>query len=103
MPKRSILTAAGFALVLQACITPYQIRSSANAAPKYTGKNVINPLATICAGGMMMDTLGESKVAEAIDKAVHQALDSKQIKSLAAGKMGMGTREVGDLIAKLVS
>jgi len=26
-----------------------------------------------------------------------------QIKSLAAGKMGMGTREVGDLIAKLVS
>jgi len=36
-------------------------------------------------------------------KAVHQALDFKQIKSLAAGKMGMGTREVGDLIAKLVS
>jgi hypothetical protein len=26
-----------------------------------------------------------------------------QIKSLAAGKMGMGTREVGDLIAKMVS
>jgi len=26
------------------------------SAPKYTGKNVINPLATICAGGMMMDT-----------------------------------------------
>jgi len=25
------------------------------------------------------------------------------IKSLAAGKMGMGTRQVGDLIAKLVS
>jgi isocitrate/isopropylmalate dehydrogenase len=73
------------------------------SAPKYTGKNVINPLATICAGGMMMDTLGEPKNAQAIDKAVHQALDSKQIKSLAAGKMGMGTREVGDLIAKMVS
>jgi hypothetical protein len=29
------------------------------SAPKYTGLNVINPLATICAGGMMMDTLGE--------------------------------------------
>jgi 3-isopropylmalate dehydrogenase len=52
---------------------------------------------------MMMDTLGEPQIAQAIDKAVHQALDSKQIKSLAAGKMGMGTREVGDLIAKLVS
>ena len=42
------------------------------SAPKYTGKNVINPLATICAGGMMMDTLGEPKIAQAIDKAVHQ-------------------------------
>jgi 3-isopropylmalate dehydrogenase len=29
------------------------------SAPKYTGMNIINPLATICAGGMMMDTLGE--------------------------------------------
>ena len=73
------------------------------SAPKYTGKNVINPLATICAGGMMMDTLGEPAIAQAIDKAVHDALASKQIKSLTAGKMGLGTREVGDLIAKLVS
>jgi isocitrate/isopropylmalate dehydrogenase len=44
------------------------------SAPKYTGKNVINPLATICAGGMMMDTLGEPAIAQAIDKAVHDAL-----------------------------
>ncbi len=73
------------------------------SAPKYTGKNVINPLATICAGGMTLDTLGKQKAAAAIDKAVHDALASKQIKSLAAGKMGMGTREVGDLIAKMVS
>jgi 3-isopropylmalate dehydrogenase len=73
------------------------------SAPKYTGKNVINPLATISAGGMMMDTLGEPAIAAAIDKAITDALASKQIKSLTAGKMGMGTREVGDLIAKLVS
>jgi 3-isopropylmalate dehydrogenase len=73
------------------------------SAPKYTGKNVINPLATICAGGMMLETLGEREAADAIDKAVHQALASKQIKSLAAGRMGMGTTQVGDLIAKLVS
>ena len=37
------------------------------------------------------------------DKAVHDALASGKIKSLSAGKMGMGTREVGDMIAKLVS
>src|SRR5512137_48968 len=73
------------------------------SAPKYTGQNVINPLAAICAGGMMMETLGEAEVGKAVDKAVHDALASKQIKSLAAGRMGMGTTQVGDLIAKLVS
>lgn len=72
------------------------------SAPKYTGKNVINPLATISAGGMMMEILGEEKISQAIDKAIATALESKKIKSLAAGKMGMGTTEVGDLIASLI-
>ncbi len=72
------------------------------SAPKYTGKNVINPLAAICAGGMMMETLGEENIAGAIDNAVLSALSAGKIKSLSAGKMGMGTREVGDLIASLV-
>jgi 3-isopropylmalate dehydrogenase len=72
------------------------------SAPKYTGKNVINPLAAICAGGMMLETLGETKAAAAIDKAVHDALASGTIKSLSAGKMGMGTSEVGDLVASML-
>lgn len=72
------------------------------SAPKYTGQNVINPLASICSGGMMMETLKEDGVAKAIDAAVTKALESGKIKSLAAGKMGMGTREIGDLIASLV-
>jgi 3-isopropylmalate dehydrogenase len=72
------------------------------SAPKYTGKNVINPLAAICAGGMMLETLGETKAAAAIDKAVHDALASGKIKSLSAGKMGMGTAEIGDLVAGMV-
>ncbi len=72
------------------------------SAPKYTGKNVINPLASICSGGMMMETLGEDAAAQAIDSAVYKALESGKIKSLAAGQMGMGTSEVGDLIASLV-
>jgi len=72
------------------------------SAPKYRGQNIINPLAAICAGGMMLDTLGEPAAAAAIDKAVSNALASGKIKSLAAGKMGMGTREVGDLIAKTI-
>jgi 3-isopropylmalate dehydrogenase len=73
------------------------------SAPKYTGQNVINPLAAICSGGMMLETLGEAKAAAAIDAAVNSALASGKIKSLSAGKMGMGTKEVGDLIASMVS
>jgi len=72
------------------------------SAPKYTGKNVINPLAAICAGGLMLETLGESAAATAIDKAVSDTLGSGKIKSLAAGQMGMGTKELGDLIAGLL-
>ncbi|MDW8055915.1 MAG: 3-isopropylmalate dehydrogenase [Elusimicrobiota bacterium] len=72
------------------------------SAPKYTGKNVINPLAAIYAASMMMDVLGEAKIASAIEEAIKKALLSGKIKSLAAGKMGLSTTEVGDLVAKLV-
>lgn len=71
------------------------------SAPKYTGKNIINPLAAVCAGAMMLDTLGESKAANDIEKAVMDITASK-LKSLAAGKMGYSTTEVGDLVAERV-
>jgi len=72
------------------------------SAPKYTGKNVINPLAAIAAVQMMLDFLGEKKAASLIEDAIIRALQSGDIPSLSAGKMGMGTDEVGDLIAKYV-
>lgn len=72
------------------------------SAPKYTGKNVINPLAAICAGGMMLETIGEKKAGEDIEKAVVKALSSGKIKSLAAGKMGLSTTEMGDFVASNV-
>ncbi|MFP4012787.1 MAG: 3-isopropylmalate dehydrogenase [Chitinispirillaceae bacterium] len=72
------------------------------SAPKYTGQNVINPLAAICAGGMLLETLGETEAAAAVDKAVNDTLASGKIKSLSAGRMGMGTSEVGDLVASQV-
>ena len=72
------------------------------SAPKYTGKNVINPLACICAAQMMLEELGEKKAAEDIESAVIRALSEGRIKSLSAGKMGMSTSEVGDLVAELV-
>ena len=72
------------------------------SAPKYTGQNVINPIAAIAAGGMLLDTIGETAAAEAVDKAIFAALNSGKIKLLAAGQMGLGTTQVGDLIASLI-
>jgi 3-isopropylmalate dehydrogenase len=69
------------------------------SAPKYTGKNAINPLAAICAAGMLLDNLGEKKAAEAVEQAVIKIVQSK-LKSLAAGKMGYSTSEVGDLVVE---
>jgi 3-isopropylmalate dehydrogenase len=68
------------------------------SAPKYTGQKVINPLAAICAGQMMLDFLGESKAAKAIEAAVIK-ITREKVKSLAAGKMGFNTEELGDLVA----
>jgi 3-isopropylmalate dehydrogenase len=72
------------------------------SAPKYTGKNVINPLATICAAAMMLDSLGESAAARAIEEAVTWVTANK-VRNLAAGQMGYSTREVGDLVATKVA
>ncbi len=71
------------------------------SAPKYKGKNVINPLAAICAGGMMLEYLGEEKAGKAIENAVME-ITGEKLKSLAAGKMGYSTTEVGDLVASLL-
>ena len=73
------------------------------SAPKYAGKNVINPIATIVAGEMMLENLGEEAGAKLIDGAVRKALSSGKIKGLSAGEMGMSTSEVGDLIADFIS
>lgn len=69
------------------------------SAPKYTGKNVINPLAAIGAAAMMLDFLGEKDAAKAIEKSIEYVTGNK-LKSMAAGKMGYSTTEVGDLVVE---
>ena len=69
------------------------------SAPKYAGQRVINPLAAICAGGMMLEHLGESAAAQDVERAV-MAVTGTKLKSLAAGKMGYSTSEVGDLVVQ---
>lgn len=71
------------------------------SAPKYTGQNIINPLAAIAAAGMMLDTLGEEKAANAIEKGIMEVTANK-IESLNAGQMGYSTSEVGDMVANLI-
>jgi len=68
------------------------------SAPKYTGQGVINPLAAICSGQMMLEHVGETEAAAAIEAAVIKVVREK-INTLAAGKMGYSTAEVGDLVA----
>ena len=66
------------------------------SAPKYTGKNMINPLACIAAAAMMMGTLGEKDYSKALEDAVK--IVAGEIPSLSAGKMGVGTNEIGDKV-----
>jgi 3-isopropylmalate dehydrogenase len=69
------------------------------SAPKYTGKNVINPLAAVGAGAMLLREAGEGQAADAIEKSIRTVVTTK-LKDLAAGKMGYSTTEVGDLVVK---
>jgi 3-isopropylmalate dehydrogenase len=55
-------------------------------------------LAAICAGQMLLDFLGEMTAAKAIETAVIKIVREK-VKSLAAGKMGYTTSQIGDLVA----
>lgn len=72
------------------------------SAPKYTGLNVINPMAAIAASQMLLEYFGEDAAAELIGNAIRKAA-ANDLKSMSAGKMGYTTTEVGDLIAKYVS
>jgi 3-isopropylmalate dehydrogenase len=72
------------------------------SAPKYTGQGVINPLAAICAMQMMLITLGEDKAAAAVEESV-MFVTANKLKSLAAGRMGYSTSEVGGLVAARIA
>ena len=69
------------------------------SAPKYTGKNVINPMASIMSAQMMLDQIGETKAADILEKACMEVI-ANRMKSMAAGKMGLSTTEVGDAVVE---
>ena len=78
------------------------------SAPKYTGQNVINPIAAIAAMAMLLretgTNTGDAKLVDA-GRRVESAIVSvtPKMESQSAGRMGFSTTEVGDLVAKAVS
>jgi 3-isopropylmalate dehydrogenase len=69
------------------------------SAPKYKDKSIANPTATILAGAMMLDCLGESKAAKAIEDAVEKVLSEGKVRSRDLGG-NSSTIEVGDEVVK---
>jgi len=75
------------------------------SAPKYTGQNVINPIAAIGAMGMLLRVLGDQKGLPNLVRAGTRVEDAigrttPKMKSMSAGRMGYSTTEVGDLVAE---
>ncbi|MBI1247143.1 3-isopropylmalate dehydrogenase [bacterium] len=69
------------------------------SAPKYTGQNVINPIAAISAAAMLLEHSGQPVAGARVLKAI-QTVTGTKMKSQSAGKMGYGTTEVGDLVVE---
>ena len=69
------------------------------SAPKYTGQNVINPIAAIAAMSMLLEHSGQPEAADQVTAAIKQVTGTK-MESQAAGRMGYGTTEIGDLVCE---
>jgi 3-isopropylmalate dehydrogenase len=75
------------------------------SAPKYTGQNVVNPIATILSAAMLLRySLEMGEEAQAIEDAVQGILEEGyRTKDIAeAGRQLVGTREMGSLIAERI-
>jgi 3-isopropylmalate dehydrogenase len=71
------------------------------SAPKYKGQNKVNPIATIWAGAMMIEQLGEKEAADTIVSAIETNILEAKIRTYDMGGSA-GTSDVGDDIARIV-
>ena len=71
------------------------------SAPKYRGQNVANPIATILAGQLMLDHLGEGQAAMLLDQAVSQVLAERKVRTRDLGGTA-STTAMGDAVAARV-
>jgi len=69
------------------------------SAPKYAGQNKANPLAAILAAKMMVEWLGETEIAAAIEKAVAAVVERGAVRTYDMGGSD-GTREMAQAVAR---
>ena len=68
------------------------------SAPQFAGKNISNPVAAILTAGMMLDYLGLTEAAEAIESAVENAVRAGETTQDIGGKLS--TTEAGQAIRR---
>jgi isocitrate/isopropylmalate dehydrogenase len=71
------------------------------SAPKYKGQNKVNPIATIWAGAMLIEQLGEKEAAHTIVNAIQKNILDSKVKTFDMGGKSR-TSDVGDDIARIV-
>jgi len=67
------------------------------SAPKYAGKGIVNPIASIEAVRLMLDHLGQEEAAASLQQAVMQVLSKGRIKTKDMGGNSI-TNEMGDAV-----
>ena len=72
------------------------------SAPKYTGQNKVNPVATIEAARMMLEYLGEGKAANLVERATKSVLKEGKVLTYDLGGNAR-TSDVGRAIAEKVA
>jgi 3-isopropylmalate dehydrogenase len=71
------------------------------SAPKYKGLNKVNPIATIWAGALLLDQLGEKEASTQIVQAIEKNIVNNKIKTYDMGGSNT-TSDIGDDIARLL-
>jgi 3-isopropylmalate dehydrogenase len=71
------------------------------SAPKYKGQNKVNPIATIWAGAMLIEQLGEKEAAHTIVNAIQKNILESKVKTYDMGGKS-STSDVGDDITRII-
>jgi 3-isopropylmalate dehydrogenase len=71
------------------------------SAPKYAGKGVSNPIATIWAGALLLETIGEAPASKRVLRAIEAVLKEGRVRTYDLGGTSK-TSEVGDAIAEQI-